>query len=137
MVSKPDQTSTQENDAVNVDRLLHVLTLEYQYLGAQVLARLSARYQFLGFLTAGAAILASGFTHPFFSPETWILAILAVGVFITGLVCFRHLGRSIVTIAPQDADGSADHHSRRPNPWLLPSMLPPPEPNPTSRRKAA
>lgn len=81
--------------AVNIDRILQVLTLEYQNLNAQIIARLSARYQFLGFLTAGAAILAAASGQPAFSSGTWVLGALAAAVLVSGIFLFWYLGRTI------------------------------------------
>ncbi len=60
------------------------------------MARLTARYQFLGFLTAGAAILAVASSHPGFSAGTWLLGSLAIAVFVFGWFCFWYLGRMVV-----------------------------------------
>ena len=81
--------------APNIDRILQVLTLEYQNLNAQIIARLSARYQFLGFLTAGAAILAAASGQPAFSSGTWVLGALAAAVLASGIFLFWYLGRTI------------------------------------------
>jgi len=96
--------AAKSSTSVNTDRVLQVLAMEYQSLNAQIVARLSARYQFLGFLTAGAAILAAASGHPIFSAGTWVLGILAIGVFIFGLFCFWYLGRTIAILAARIAD---------------------------------
>jgi hypothetical protein len=88
---------------VDIDRILQVLTMEYQSLNAQIIARLSARYQFLGFLTAGSAILAAASGHPIFNSGTWVLATLAVGVFALGLFCFWYLGRNMAILSARVA----------------------------------
>lgn len=85
--------------ASDTDRIIQVLGMEYQYLTAQIIARLSARYQFLGFLTAAAAILAVASSHPFFSGGTYVLASLAGAVFLFGLICYWSLGRFIATLS--------------------------------------
>jgi hypothetical protein len=89
---------------IDTDRILHVLTTEYNSLNAQIIARLSARYQFLGFLTAGSAILAAASGRPIFSTGTWVLAALAIGVFAFGLFCFWYLGQTIATLAVRVAN---------------------------------
>lgn len=90
--------------AVDIDRILNVLTMEYNSLNAQIMARVSARYQFLGFVTAGSAILAAASGHPLFSSGTWVLASLAIGVLIFGLFCFWRLGRTIAILAARVAN---------------------------------
>jgi len=70
--------------------------MEYEALNARMVARISARFQFLGFLTAGAAILAAGTGHSLPFQGTWILAI---GVFILGLVSFWGMGRTITALS--------------------------------------
>jgi hypothetical protein len=75
------------------------MAMEYQYLTAQIIARLSARYQFLGFLTAGAAILAVASGHPFFSGGTYVLGALAGVVFLVGVAGYWGLGRFIATLS--------------------------------------
>lgn len=89
---------------VDTDRILHVLTMEYESLNAQIITRLSARYQFLGFLTAGAAILAAASSHSIFSTGTLVLAILAAGVFALGVSSFWYLTRNIAILANRVAD---------------------------------
>jgi hypothetical protein len=80
----------------DTDRMLQVLSLEYNSLTAQIMSRMSARYQFLGFLTAGAAILAAASSRPAFSGGTWLLGSLAIAVFAFGCFCFWYLGRMVV-----------------------------------------
>jgi hypothetical protein len=80
----------------DTDRLIQVLSLEYNSLSAQIMSRMSARYQFLGFLTAGAAILAAASSRPAFSGGTWLLGSLAIMVFAFGCFCFWYLGRMVV-----------------------------------------
>jgi len=66
MVQKRDPVPPGEAGSTEVDRVLQVLTMEYEALNARMVARISARFQFLGFLTAGAAILAAGTGHSLF-----------------------------------------------------------------------
>jgi hypothetical protein len=104
----PDDTQSMKpalsQSEVNLDRILQVLTLEYQNLNAQVVARLSARYQFLGFLTAGAAILAAASGQPAFSASTWVLASLAAAVLGSGIFLFWYMGRIIALQAAHLAE---------------------------------
>jgi hypothetical protein len=87
----------------DIDRVIQVLALEYQSLNGQLLARLSARYQFLGFLTASAAILATGIGHPIFDLETWVQGSLAIAVFLFGVLCFWMISRNIAVIGARIA----------------------------------
>jgi hypothetical protein len=86
------------------DRALQVLALEYQALRAEILMQASARYQFLGFLTAAAALLATGIGRSFLGLGTWVLAGLAGGVFVFGVICFRMLGQEITRISARVAE---------------------------------
>ena len=65
------------------DRFLQVLTLEYETLRAEILARLSARYQFIGFITAATALIgvAIGYSSGF---KVWLLTAMAIIVLATG-----------------------------------------------------
>jgi hypothetical protein len=104
----PDEThqvvASELSTTVDTDRILQVLTMEYESLNAQINTRLSARYQFLGFLTAGAAILAAASGHSIVSTGTWVLAILAAGVFVLGVSCFWYLTRNIAILGNRVAD---------------------------------
>jgi hypothetical protein len=67
------------------DRSLQVLMLEYGTLRAEILMRLSARYQFIGFITAAAALIgvAIGYSSGI---KVWLLTavsaiVLAVGFY--------------------------------------------------------
>jgi hypothetical protein len=85
------------SNPVDPDRELkvQVLSLEYQTLRGSILMRTSARYQFLGFTTAAAAILATGAGSRSFGAEVWFLAILAGGIFLFGAGSFWYLGSEI------------------------------------------
>jgi hypothetical protein len=85
------------------DRVLQVLTLEYETLRAEILMRTSARYQFLGFITAAAAILATGIGNPSFGLREWVLASLAGVVFIFGLISFWQLGTHVAHLSARVA----------------------------------
>jgi hypothetical protein len=105
MSDKTYQTVTSKSPmTVDIDRILQALTMEYESLNAQMNTRLSARYQFLGFLTAGAAILAAASGHRIFSTGTWVLASLATAVFAFGVACFWYLTRGIAILANRVAD---------------------------------
>jgi hypothetical protein len=78
---------------------LQVLSLEYETLRAEMLTRTASRYQFLGFTTAGAAILATVADRLSLVPGVWFLAILAGGIFLSGLASFWVLGRDLVLLS--------------------------------------
>jgi hypothetical protein len=101
MAEKREPVPTGEAGSADVDRILQVLTMEYEALNARMVARISARFQFLGFLTAGAAILAAGTGHSLFFRGTWILAI---GVFMLGLISFWGMGRTITALSSHLAE---------------------------------
>jgi hypothetical protein len=62
------------------------------------------RFQFLGFMTTAAALLASGaLGHSAFGGQTWLAVMLAVGVFTFGLACFLILGRQMVRLSARVA----------------------------------
>jgi len=73
-VPKPD---------ANRDRILQVLALEYGTLRTEILMRLSARYQFVGFITAAAALVGVGIGYSS-GPKTWLLVTLALAVLYVG-----------------------------------------------------
>jgi hypothetical protein len=98
------EISPDRNAITERDRVLQVLSLEYETARAELLMRSSARYQFLGFTTAAAALLGSGIGHPALGLGTWILGSLAAGVFILGLASFWWLGRDITYISARVAD---------------------------------
>src|SRR5882757_714740 len=72
------------------DRMLQVLALEYETLRAEVLMRLSARYQFVGFFTAAAAFIgvAIGYSSGF---KVWILIGLAAAVLAVGFLGYHRM----------------------------------------------
>jgi hypothetical protein len=95
-----DKTKNRHTDDVRTDRMIQVLSLEYQTLRDDVLVRSSGRFQFLGLMTTAAALLASGILgHSVFGSQTWIAAVLALAVFGFGLVCFLILGRQMLVLS--------------------------------------
>jgi sulfite exporter TauE/SafE len=66
------------------DRSLQVLMLEYGTLRAEILMRLSARYQFIGFITAAAALIgvAIGYSSGL---KVWLLTVVTITVVVAGL----------------------------------------------------
>jgi hypothetical protein len=66
------------------DRSLQVLMLEYGTLRAEILMRLSARYQFIGFITAAAALIgvAIGYSSGL---KVWLLTVVTITVLAAGL----------------------------------------------------
>jgi hypothetical protein len=81
------------------EQAVQILSLEYQTLRDEVLARTSGRFQFLGLLTAAAAILASGVSGTVSLGEKWFLGCLAVISFLAGLALFWVLGRNILVLS--------------------------------------
>jgi sulfite exporter TauE/SafE len=81
MVHKSD--SGAHNHDADLDRKLQVLTLEYGTLREEILMRLSARYQFIGFVTAATALIgvAIGYSSGF---KVWLLIVLAAAVLFLG-----------------------------------------------------
>lgn len=93
-----DKGETQAGlDPADRDRLFQAYALEYQTLWSEIIATLSGRWQFLGFMTTAAALLASAAGH--LGGGTWLLLVLASGVFAFGLLSFWLLGRTVVIIS--------------------------------------
>jgi hypothetical protein len=86
------------------DLKVQVLSLEYETLRADMLMRTSSRYQFLGFVTAAAAILATGAGHLSLGPGVWFLAILAGGIFLLGLASFWYQGTYVARMSMKVAE---------------------------------
>lgn len=65
------------------DRFLQVLMLEYGTLRAEILTRLSARYQFVGFVTGAAALIgvAIGYSSGL---KVWLLTAVSIAVLAVG-----------------------------------------------------
>jgi hypothetical protein len=80
---------------------VQVLALEYQSLRADLQTRSAARFQFLGFVTAAAAILATGLGH-----STADLTTYAIGgaLFLVGLVSFWLQGNDQARISAHIAE---------------------------------
>jgi hypothetical protein len=92
--SPPDQSAL----------ILQVLSLEYQTLRADMIARSSARFQFLGFVVAAAAIIAAAIgaagdngVHP----AVWYVGI---GVLAFSLASFWMLGRDQARLSAKVAE---------------------------------
>src|ERR1700730_10890565 len=66
------------------DRMLQVLALEYGTLREEILMRLSARYQFVGFFTAAAGLIAVGIGYSS-GLKLWLLVALAAAVLAVGI----------------------------------------------------
>lgn len=66
------------------DKSVDVLGLEYQSLRADLVMRSGVRFQFLGFITASAAILATGLGGSHSKAETRVLVILGIVLFVLG-----------------------------------------------------
>lgn len=109
---------TSDSPPTDIDRILQVLFVEYAALNAKMTTRTSARYQFLGFITAGAAILATGTGSSFSGQRTWILVGLAIATFIFGLASFWLLGRAITRMSDRVADIEGQINSLIPGEYL-------------------
>jgi hypothetical protein len=93
-----DEAESKPEDHVDRERIIQLLSLEYQTLREDLLVRTSGRFQFLGLMTTAAALFATGiFGHSAFGSQSWIAATLAFGVSAFGLVCFLRLGHHMVT----------------------------------------
>jgi hypothetical protein len=103
MISMSDHNECQDQltsrEFATQDRLIQVLTLEYEALRAEILVRISGRYQFLGIMTASAALLSSGLGHGTLGSYSWILLVLALAVFSTGLLYFWRIGRHLIFLS--------------------------------------
>jgi len=88
-----------KQEAMESDTRVQILSMEYDTLRAEILMLISSRYQFLGFATAAAAILATGAGHLSLGPGVWFLAILAGGIFFFGVGSFWYLGNRIALIS--------------------------------------
>jgi hypothetical protein len=92
-------------DSSGRDCMIHVLSLEYQTLRAEILVRTSGRFQFLGLMTVAATLLATAaFSRPLFSASNWIAGILAIVVFAFGLMNFWILGLQIFSLSARVAE---------------------------------
>lgn len=100
----PSETKSKQADDVNRERVLQMLSLEYQALRDEVLVMSSGRFQFLGLMTTAAALLTTGlFSSSIFKNQIWIAAILAVAVLGFGVFNFLRLGRRRVAASVQVA----------------------------------
>ena len=84
------------------DSLIQALSLEYQTLKDEIIARTSGRFQFVGLTTTAAAIFATGIG----AAKLPVLAsgILAGAVFLFGLGAFWLLGVQIVGLSSRVAE---------------------------------
>ncbi|WP_406393685.1 hypothetical protein OG806_24705 [Streptomyces sp. NBC_00882] len=81
------------------DQRVIVLALEYQSLRSDLVMRSAARFHFLGFVTASAAILATGL-------GSWHLSLVSLGatLFVIGLTIFWLQGREQAAISTKIAE---------------------------------
>jgi hypothetical protein len=85
------------------DQAMKMLSLEYQTLRDEMIMRMSSRFQFLGFTTTAAALLATIIGHSSLGYQTWLIVGLAAGTFILGFACFWLLGRHIIYMSARVA----------------------------------
>jgi hypothetical protein len=135
------------------DDPVEVLALEYQSLRADLQVRSAARFQFLGFVTAAAAVLATGLGHSSPGQTTCILEGLGGALFILGLISFWLQGKDQALISAHLANleermnhaMSADllswetRHQERSffNYWILGLRYPSPRRKPTKAGPAS
>jgi hypothetical protein len=81
------------------DERLRTLSMEYQSLRSDLQMRSSARFQFLGLVTAAAAVLATGLGSSHTGHVTIVLEILAAVLFALGLITFWLQGKDQATIS--------------------------------------
>lgn len=86
------------------DKRVDVLGLEYQSLREDLVMRSGARFQFLGFVTASAAILATGLGDSRSRLETRVLVSLGIALFVLGLITFWLQGSEQAAISAKIAD---------------------------------
>jgi len=70
--------------------MLQVLALEYETLRAELIMRLSSKYQFYGFFTAAAALIgvAIGYSTGL---KVWVLIGLAAAVLVAGIFGYHRM----------------------------------------------
>jgi hypothetical protein len=103
---RSEAKSSQVSDE-NRERIIQVLSLEYQTIRQEMLLLTSGRFQFLGLMTTAAALLTTGvFGSSVFRSQTWISAALAILVFAFGVACFVFLGRerAIVSVKAEEIE---------------------------------
>jgi hypothetical protein len=95
------ETGKAESAATDADRdrYIQVLALEYQAMRSELTMRLSARYQFVGFITGAAALIGAGIGYSTVGAKTWILAGLAILVIFAGILGFYRMGFHIIHLA--------------------------------------
>jgi fatty acid desaturase len=92
-----------QNNASDNERIIQVLSLEYQALRDEMMVRTSGRFQFLGLMTTAAALLVAGLGNLASGPGIWVSGALAMAVFVLGLVFFFALGHHIVRLSARIA----------------------------------
>ena len=98
------ESASKRLEDADLDRIIQVLSLEYQTLRQDILIRASGRFQFLGLMTTAAALLASGVLgHSVFSGQTLVAAVLSAAVFVFGLTLFLLVGRQMVNASARVA----------------------------------
>lgn len=81
------------------DERVRILSMEYESLRSDLQMRSSARFQFLGLVTASAAVLATGLGSSHSSHVTLVLEVLAVVLFCLGLGAFWLQGKDQAIIS--------------------------------------
>jgi hypothetical protein len=126
-ITDSDTSDTSDNtpvDSSGRDCMIHVLSLEYQTLRAEILVRTGGRFQFLGLMTAAAALLATAaFSHPLFSTGNWVAGILAIAIFGFGLMNFWILGCQIFGLSARVAEIENRINALAPMQAAFPALL--------------
>jgi hypothetical protein len=105
------------------DQAIHVLSLEYQTLRDEMIMRMSSRFQFLGFMTAAAAVLATIIDHSVSGLQMWVIVGLAVTIFLFGVTGFFILGRHLFYMSARVAEIEQNINEMLPPQPGVPSLL--------------
>ncbi len=81
------------------DEHVQLLSMEYKSLRSDLQMRSSARFQFLGLITASAAVLATGLGGSHSPDTTKVLAVLGIALFLLGVGAFWRQGRDQAIIS--------------------------------------
>lgn len=79
--------------------MIQILSLEYQTLRSEIMTITTGRFQFLGLMTAAAAILASGLSGTISTSYRWLLVSLVIVIIIGGVAYFWILGGIVVKLS--------------------------------------
>jgi hypothetical protein len=86
-----------------IDRIVQVLSLEYDTLREEILVRTTVRFQFVGFVTAAAGLIGAGIGLSSYGIKTWVLVGLAVAVIAVGLYGYFRMRYHIIGLSARIA----------------------------------